>query len=60
MMSTLPTSIPLMTSPINQVMLVSSASRTDKPLWPTNLLEGGLALLFCAEKLYKWGRVVPC
>jgi hypothetical protein len=48
-----------MASPINQAMLFLPASRTDKPLWPTNLLKGGLALLFCAVELDELGKGHP-
>ena len=58
-MSTLSTLIPLMASSINQAILFLSASRTYKPLWPTNLLKGGLALLFCAVELHELGKRHP-
>ena len=58
-MSALSTLIPLMTSSINQAMLFLSASRTYKPLWPTSLLKGGLALLFCAIELHELGKGHP-
>ena len=58
-MSALSTLIPLMASSINQAMLFLSASRTYKPLWPTNLLKGGLALLFCAVELDELGKGHP-
>ena len=58
-MSALSTLIPLMTSSINQAMLFLSASRTYKPLWPTSLLKGGLALLFCAVELHELGKGHP-
>jgi len=44
---------------INQAMLFPSASRTDKPLWPTSQLKGGLALLFRAVELHELGKRHP-
>ena len=58
-MSALSTLITLMTPSINQAMLILSASRTYKPLWPTSLLKGGLALLFCAVELHELGKGHP-
>ena len=58
-MSALSTLIPLMPSSISQAMLFLSASRTYKPLWPTSLLKGSLALLFCAVELHVLGKGHP-
>jgi hypothetical protein len=58
-MAALSTLISLVASSINQAMLFRSTSRTDKLLWPTSLLKGGLSLLFRAVELHDLGKGHP-